>query len=96
MFDDDVSFNEYQVLVAEMPLYDDPLIGIMGEAGEVAELVKKDRRPGDRRREIDKDELTKELGDILWYVTRLAHQYDISLQYIANENIKKLTARHNN
>ena len=88
------SFNDYQAVVSDMPLYDDPALGLPGEVGEVLELIKKDRRPLDRRKLIDKEDLTKELGDVLWYMTRIATIYDISLSEIAETNIDKLTKRH--
>lgn len=88
------NFTSYQDAVEEMPLYDDPLLGLAGEVGEVIELIKKDRRPKERRKKIDADDLTKELGDVLWYLARVASEYDIDLQDVADRNIEKLTIRH--
>ena len=87
-------FDEYQDLVEEMPLYDDPILGLVGEVGEVVEHVKKDRREGERRKPIDEEKLTLELGDVLWYLTRTASEYGIELKDIATDNIEKLRARH--
>lgn len=89
-----MNFSDYEDKVLKMPLYDDPVLGLPGEVGEVTELIKKDRRPGDRRKEINKDDLKKELGDVLWYLTRTAGTYGISLADIAETNIDKLTKRH--
>ena len=89
-----LTFTSYQDSVDGMPLYDDPLLGLAGEVGEVIELIKKDRRQGDRRKKVDTGDLTKELGDVLWYLTRVASEYDIDLQIIADTNIEKLVIRH--
>lgn len=90
-----INFEDYQVEVSDMPLYDDPALGLPGEVGEVLELIKKDRRPGDKRKEVDREDLTKELGDVLWYLTRIATEYDIDLEEIAVVNVLKLRKRHN-
>lgn len=77
-----------------MPLYDDPLLGLMGELGEVTELIKKDKRLGTRRKILSKEDLTKEIGDVLWYLTRLSSVYFIDMNEVAETNIKKLNERH--
>ena len=61
-------------------------LGLVGEAGEVAEKVKKFYRDN----EISSDEIVKELGDVLFYVTALANHLGSNLQQVANANIKKL------
>ena len=86
--------NKYQEAVAAMPLYDDPILGLMGEVGEVVEHVKKDRRPGDRRKPLTKEKLIDEGGDVLWYLTRLFSEHDVTLSEVMEHNIEKLTARH--
>ena len=86
--------KEYMEEVLEMPFYDDPALGLAGEVGEVLEIIKKDRRVGPRRKEVNKDDLTKELGDVLWYLTRLAGSYDINLTDIMETNLVKLRERH--
>lgn len=89
-----MGFKSYHAFVDSCPLFDDPALGLPGEVGEVLELVKKDRREGDRKQPINKEALTKELGDILWYLTKVASLYEISLKDIAETNINKLTKRH--
>jgi NTP pyrophosphatase (non-canonical NTP hydrolase) len=64
-------------------------LGLVGEAGEVAEKIKKKIRDG----KFDKHETAKELGDVLWYLANLAAALDYSLAGIAYDNIKKLTDR---
>lgn len=70
------------------------VLGLVGEAGEVAELVKKQIR--DKNGEITPDfmnNLEKELGDVLYYVTSLGHCFGLHLDQIAETNINKLTLR---
>lgn len=88
--------NKYQKQVAEMPLYDDPILGLMGEVGEVVEHIKKDRRPEDsgRRKPLTREKLIDEGGDVLWYLTRLFSEHDIKLSEVMEHNIEKLTKRH--
>jgi|AntRauTorcE11897_2_1112592.scaffolds.fasta_scaffold06550_4 NTP pyrophosphatase (non-canonical NTP hydrolase) len=66
-------------------------LGISGEAGEVADILKKHVFHG---HELDKQELSKEIGDILWYLSNLAFELDIFLGDIAEENLKKLMQRY--
>lgn len=66
-------------------------MGLAGEAGEVVDLLKKFVGHGHA---LDTGKLLKELGDVLWYVSALATQFDLSLRDIAVENILKLRARY--
>ncbi len=66
------------------------VLGICGEAGEIAEKVKKDLR-GDYK--LEAQEICKELGDLLYYIARVADYYKLDLHTIAVENIKKLQSR---
>jgi NTP pyrophosphatase (non-canonical NTP hydrolase) len=66
-------------------------LGVAGEAGEVAELVKKHVGHGHA---MDKAKLLKELGDVLWYVAALADHMNLSLDAVATANIAKLQARY--
>ncbi len=72
-----------------------PTLGLCGEAGEVAEKIKKMIRDdggvlSDERRAA----LSKELGDVLWYLAQIATEADLQLDAIAEANIEKLTSRH--
>ena len=66
-------------------------LGLSGEAGEVAEKVKKYYR--DDESDLDKEGLIKELGDVLFYVTALANHIGSDLQTVMNTNIRKLHDR---
>ena len=71
-----------------------PTLGLVGEAGEVAEKVKKVIR--DKKGIFDqnsKDAIKKELGDVLWYISNLCTEFDFSLNDVALENLKKLKIR---
>ena len=66
-------------------------LGITGEAGEFANLVKKIQYHGHNH---DRDKLQEELGDILWYVATLATTIGCSLGDVAKYNITKLRCRY--
>lgn len=68
------------------------LLGLQGEAGEVAEVHKKWLR-GDYGYEELQQRLASELGDLLWYVATLADAHHIQLDDIANLNLEKLKDR---
>ena len=91
---DEYAFTDYQDTVSAMPLYDDPILGLIGEVGEIVEHVKKDRRPEGRRKPMNIEEFTYELGDALWYLTRTASEYGIQMSDVALMNITKLDERH--
>lgn len=66
-------------------------LGVAGEAGEVAELVKKHLGHGHA---LEREKVRKELGDVLWYVAVLAAELDISLSEVAEGNLAKLRSRY--
>jgi NTP pyrophosphatase (non-canonical NTP hydrolase) len=71
-----------------------PTLGLSGEAGEVAEKIKKVIR--DKEGKIDnetREMIRKELGDVMWYVAQLATELDLTLDEIASANIEKLASR---
>ena len=65
-------------------------LGLVGEAGEVAEKVKKLIRDKSR---FTKDDIIKELGDVIFYVTALANYYGSDLQEVIEKNVVKLDGR---
>lgn len=73
----------------------DPLqnaaLGLAGEAGEVANEVKKNRYQGHR---LDDKKIIEELGDVLFYVAVAAMEIGVSLEEVAAANINKLKGRY--
>lgn len=66
-------------------------MGLAGEAGEVVDYLKKVYHHG---HELDKEELTKELGDFMWYAALVARMHGIKLSTVAAKNIDKLKKRY--
>ena len=68
-------------------------LGLCGESGEVADLVKKHRFQG---HDLDFEHIAKELGDIAWYLAVGAYAIGLDLESIFRMNIEKLKARYPN
>jgi NTP pyrophosphatase (non-canonical NTP hydrolase) len=66
-------------------------LGLAGEAGEVADHVKKCLYQG---HEFSIDKVAKELGDVLWYVALMCTATGVSLETVMQENVNKLKARY--
>jgi NTP pyrophosphatase (non-canonical NTP hydrolase) len=66
-------------------------LGLAGEAGEFANLVKKMTAHG---HPFNKQALEDELGDVLWYLAEAATAAGLNLEEIANQNIQKLIERY--
>lgn len=66
-------------------------LGIAGEAGEVADIIKKELGHGHA---ADPVKMAKEIGDVLWYIAVLSDAYGYSLSEVATMNIEKLKARY--
>lgn len=66
-------------------------LGIAGEAGEVADILKKHYGHG---KPFDRAHFIQELGDVLWYVTALAYSVGSDLEEVARVNDAKLRARY--
>jgi len=96
-----MTFEEYQKLSRKTAIYPDkgknfiyPVLGLTGESGEVAEKIKKVLRDNDGIVDnLRKQEIKKELGDVLWYLSQIATELGLSLDSIASFNIKKLNSR---
>jgi NTP pyrophosphatase (non-canonical NTP hydrolase) len=96
-----MNFNEYQKKSRKTAVYPNkgknfiyPVLGLVGESGEVAEKIKKVlREKGGIVDKRTKREIKKELGDVLWYVSQVAAELDISLDELALANIRKLMSR---
>ena len=71
-----------------------PTLGLTGEAGEVANKVKKIIRDGSNSKDEKLvSEIKSEIGDCLWYIAILANDFDIKLSDIASTNLIKLENR---
>ena len=71
-----------------------PALGLAGEAGEVANKVKKIIRDGVQNMQPDwKQQLAAEIGDVLWYCAVLADDLNMSLSTLAAQNLEKLERR---
>lgn len=91
--------DEYQTLAARTSQTDQPFrdrlacagLGLAGEPGEVVDIIKKVLFHG---HPLDREQIGKELGDVLWYVAETATTLGLSLEDIARGNIAKLRARY--
>jgi len=96
-----MNLNDYQEKAKETAIYPKgykityPALGLVGEAGEIANKVKKFIRDGaDKEQfELKKLEIAAEIGDVLWYCAALASDLDVPLGTIAAKNIDKLNDR---
>lgn len=96
-----MKINEYQELALRTANTDamkfkeeamlNGVLGLNGEAGEVADIVKKNRFQG---HVLDKEHIAKELGDVCWYIALLAYSIDYDLETIMQMNIDKLKKRY--
>jgi NTP pyrophosphatase (non-canonical NTP hydrolase) len=70
------------------------VLGLAGEAGEISEKFKKwVRDEASDEDKLDRADLAKELGDVLWYVSTLADYLGLNLDDVAKANIEKLASR---
>lgn len=96
-----MQFKEYEdeaIKTAEYPVIGQgfvyPTLGLVGETGEVAEKVKKlFRNDGGMLTDAHREEIKKELGDVLWYLAALSRELGLSLDDVATANIEKLRSR---
>lgn len=70
------------------------VLGLVGEAGEIAEKVKKNiRNDNSDMSKLNVDDIKLELGDVLWHIATLAKYFDIPLEEVAQANVDKLADR---
>ena len=70
-----------------------PALGLCGESGELADIIKK--LNSNSKDNLSEEQITlikKELGDVLWYITQIAEEFDISMEDIAKINIEKINS----
>ncbi len=90
-----MTFDKYQRKAAKTAIYSSahqimyPALGLAGEAGEVADKVKKVLRDGT----LDRKAIAMELGDVLWYVAALCRDLNIDMSECAEMNLDKLYDR---
>ena len=97
-----MTINEYQTAALRTAQTDkltanelllNSALGLCGESGEVADLVKKHRFQG---HDFDFDHVAKELGDVAWYLAVGAYAIGFDLESIFRMNKEKLEARYPN
>lgn len=91
--------NDYQDQAVDMAIYPSsarltyPALGLTGEAGEVADKVKKIIRDGTELTPELRHEIAKEVGDVLWYIAAISRDLGYDMQEIAMMNLQKLNSR---
>ena len=94
-----MNMNDYQLsamrtangMDKRYPMILNGVLGLNGESGECADIVKKHLAHG---HELDREALTKELGDVAWYLAEAATALDLPLEDILQRNIEKLKKRY--
>ncbi len=96
-----MEFNEYQRETTKLRFHNEKgkiesltvwALGVAGEGGEVADIIKKILR-GDFTLEEKTEDLKKEIGDVLWYLSQIAHELDVDFADVAQMNLDKLNSR---
>jgi NTP pyrophosphatase (non-canonical NTP hydrolase) len=93
--------NDYQTAALQTAIYPNqgqnfiyPVLGLVGESGEVAEKVKKIIRDGDGvLTDPDREKIALEASDVCWYLAVLAYELDYTLEEIMQMNLDKLASR---
>jgi NTP pyrophosphatase (non-canonical NTP hydrolase) len=96
-----MDLNDYQAAALQTAIYPNqgfdftyPALGLVGEAGEVADKLKKVIRDNNGvLTDTVREAVAKEIGDVLWYVAVLANEMNYSLDRIAQNNLDKLASR---
>ena len=97
-----MTINEYQTAALRTAQTDkltakelllNSALGLCGESGEVADIVKKFRFQG---HDLDFEHIAKELGDVAWYLAVGAYAIGLDLESIFRMNKEKLEARYPN
>jgi len=96
-----MTINEYQKealrtasgMNDSVPMVVNGVLGLCGEAGECADMVKKNLFQG---HELDKEHFAKELGDVAWYLAVAAHAVGYDLETVLQINVDKLRKRYPN
>jgi NTP pyrophosphatase (non-canonical NTP hydrolase) len=94
--------NDYQEFTLETAIYPGVgsgeigalsycALGLVGEAGEVADKIKKLIRDGDQS--VSPESIIKELSDVCWYLARLSNELGVDLEDLFAMNVRKLLDR---
>lgn len=93
-----MTLNEYQQAAQRTASTKTPsdkiengILGLCGETGEVADLLKKYLYQG---HELDREKMIKECGDVIWYVAELAAGLGMTLEDLCQLNVDKLRRRY--
>ena len=89
-----MKYSKDGIMLATEPGLLEKVLGLPGEAGEAADKFKKILR--DKRGVIsaeDREEIVKELGDVMWYTAMIAEYLEVPFSEVASRNINKLESR---
>lgn len=94
-----MKINEYQKLayvtankdLSTLEQMENAVMGMAGEAGEAIDLIKKWKFQG---HSLDVEHLTKEIGDVCWYIALACTALGVDLETVMKQNIEKLKARY--
>ena len=95
VYKDMISLAQYQSAASKTAMYKHnhkilyPALGLAGEAGEVANKVKKMLRDG----KFDREDVAAEVGDCLWYIAALCRDLHFDMTDLAQRNLTKLNSR---
>jgi len=94
-----MNLNDYQDQANDTAIYPTssrltyPALGLTGEAGEVADKVRKIVRDGKTLDARERIEIAKEVGDVLWYIAALARDLGVDMETMARMNLEKIANR---
>ncbi len=96
-----MTFNDYQAKSKATVIYPNPgknfvypAFGVAGEAGEIADVVKRIVRDKQGVFDgVDREMMKNEIGDLLWYASQLASEFGLDFDNIAANNLNKLNKR---
>lgn len=91
-----MEFNDYQqaanrTLMGSEQVLTNCALGLSSETGQVVDLIKQFTF---QNHDLDQERLTKEMGDVLWYLSQVAQWANISFDEVATENIRRLSKRY--
>ena len=92
--DGTAKYSKDGIMIATESGLIEKILGLPGEAGETADKFKKIIRDKNGViSEAEREEIVKELGDVMWYVSTIAAYLNVPLSEVANKNIMKLESR---